>query len=820
MSETPTPQIPQRPNRPKAAISASVDTQDESGRIPVIPLRPKRKSKESESELEIPTLQVGKESEIGDNHDIEPFAELHPQLDAEIAPIEPEQVVQAVVPPRPVRRSRTAESTDSGGISGEKSELEASEPKLQDVSQPSEEQTQTDLKGDSDVVLDTISGETEPELKSLEDEDPNESVSKAGELVTSAQSSAEPIVPKRPSRGQSRLPSTENDAIKGNEPEAATRAEIPKEKAGEAGVADTTVDEKKEASADLQAEKEEQTENERKTDTLPVSDAVLDTNKEEDLAKPETTAEEANELEAQPESVEKEDDTKNALESLTILREKDSGSIDQDVEKDTAQEVEVVAADKEEISVDVPESTEEQTERDSSEKSEETKETEESKDTKEVKDDKEVEEDKDTQEETLPALEPSSTPLIPTRPAKHMPIVPKRPSKGSVVSSSESTDQSSGAIPPAKSGEPKKAPPPKPKKLSSKIAAFQQMFNQPAPEAKPESEPSRTKGKLSSEKKNFAANLQNIMGRGIALPGMANPELMQRMSETEKESEKTSEEKASEENATEAKTESLTPSIPRRARGPRGKRLPKSIQETTLKVESPYKVTVHDVWSISFTKQEEESEVFEETAAGEIIDRYVSKDTEETKSDSAKNSTESVLETAEPREAFCEPAEQSSDIPSTFPDNDLEADYEIVTQVDEETAASSPDIVNGKATELSEQENVRSIQEVEAAIEELRESADVLVKTGDVLPEALLSAESEKPVDSVKNSENEEISGFEGKPQTEETLQTEEILETKAVESDSEAVDSDSEAVESSPQDGESGLKDVEPEAKSDSGDV
>lgn len=290
---------------------------------------------------------------------------------------------------------------------------------------------------------------------------------------------------------------------------------------------------------------------------------------------------------------------------------------------------------------------------------------------------KEVEETKPNfseQEITEPA---KSSPAIPTRPTKHIPIIPKRPSRPSASPSTDDIEKApSPAIParPVKTGEEsKKGPPPKPKKLSSKIAAFQQMFNQPAPEP-PRHEADASKiiktGRLSSDKKDFAASLQNVMGRGIALPGMANPELLLKLSAPAD-----AENESSEKDDDDSQIKSARPSVPRRTRGPKGKRLPKLVQESVLTVESSYKVSVQEVWSINFRKKdpEEENEVVEETSDGEIVEKTHEKD--------LHGVVESEVPTAAEGEA----------------------------QEDDESPKKSPT------------ENVKNIEDVELAIEELKE---------------------------------------------------------------------------------------------------
>lgn len=214
-----------------------------------------------------------------------------------------------------------------------------------------------------------------------------------------------------------------------------------------------------------------------------------------------------------------------------------------------------------------------------------------------------------------------------------MPIIPLRPSKPKKIDStvSELDSKSSPSVPsrppkPATKEKPK-APPPKPKKLSSKIAAFQQMFNQePAETSKEEKSSPEKRGKLSSNKTNFAANLQNMMGAGIALPGMANPEMLKKLAPAESELE-----------SSEKKTDNVPQSSSRRAKGPRGKRLPKSIQESTIAIEPRFKFSSGRLWDIDFNAEEKEqqedvqdAELTKEVAAGksEAFDNEAFKDAE------------------------------------------------------------------------------------------------------------------------------------------------------------------------------------------------
>ncbi|GEQ68426.1 hypothetical protein JCM33374_g2094 [Metschnikowia sp. JCM 33374] len=208
-------------------------------------------------------------------------------------------------------------------------------------------------------------------------------------------------------------------------------------------------------------------------------------------------------------------------------------------------------------------------------------------------------------------------PAIPKRPTRtNTPKIPSRPVKQkeggaheeSIVTEtsakdSESLEKPSDTLTPtekhyetvSEEGSNKKAPPPKPKKLSSKIAAFQQMFSQ-APLEQTAHKPSPVeRGKLSSGRADFASNLQNMMGRGLPLPGMANPEMMKKLSPAEPSKESESGEKPE---------SAPSSSIARRARGPRGKRLPKSIQETKIEVEPRFQISVSDLWEVKLAKRD------------------------------------------------------------------------------------------------------------------------------------------------------------------------------------------------------------------------
>lgn len=197
-----------------------------------------------------------------------------------------------------------------------------------------------------------------------------------------------------------------------------------------------------------------------------------------------------------------------------------------------------------------------------------------------------------------------TTPSIPSRPSKpsisSKPSVPVRPTKISHSDTIEKSDKP-------------KAPPPKPKKLSSKIAAFQEMLNNPQPSESDSSPPksnskslpnseSNTKAessssqKLSSSHMKFAQNLQGIMDRGFALPGMVDPSKISQggtdtggLPEDIDKQIETSEEHV-------PKQEPV-----RRARGPKGKRLPKNLS-TPVNIETApkFQIVEHNLWNIEF----------------------------------------------------------------------------------------------------------------------------------------------------------------------------------------------------------------------------
>ncbi|PSK36895.1 hypothetical protein C7M61_003759 [Candidozyma pseudohaemuli] len=293
-------------------------------------------------------------------------------------------------------------------------------------------------------------------------------------------------------------------------------------------------------------------------------------------------------------------------------------------------------------------------------------------------------------------------------PVPKMPIIPLRPSKPKRLDSSvsELDSKSSPAIPsrPAKPAtkEKPKAPPPKPKKLSSKIAAFQQMFNQePTEAAKEEKSSPEKRGKLSSEKTNFAANLQNMMGAGIALPGMANPELLKKLAPAELESE-----------PSEKKSDEAPQPTSRRAKGPRGKRLPKSIQETKITIEPRFKFSSGLLWELDFSKPSAEESTEGVTEPKEDIKEELLAASQEPltgapldSEDSLKKDVEEPETTKETKEfsipigeSSAEQPESVEDLPSLQETQPAIDDKEELLKIEHATQAPLDALEEGKTT--------------------------------------------------------------------------------------------------------------------------
>ncbi|EGV60323.1 hypothetical protein CANTEDRAFT_136804 [Yamadazyma tenuis ATCC 10573] len=179
------------------------------------------------------------------------------------------------------------------------------------------------------------------------------------------------------------------------------------------------------------------------------------------------------------------------------------------------------------------------------------------------------------------------------------PIIPVRP-KPKVKSSSDATSvvssSSEGPI------NERKAPPPKPKKLSSKIAAFQEMLNKaPSIGALDSNSGSVSRGQLSNSHIKFAQNLQGIVGKGFALPGMVDPSKDTLPIDHQRD---TIEAKILEDphEVNEYGSEAQKVST-RRAKGPRGKKLPKILSTPlSIRSESKFKIVEHNLWSVELKR--------------------------------------------------------------------------------------------------------------------------------------------------------------------------------------------------------------------------
>lgn len=178
------------------------------------------------------------------------------------------------------------------------------------------------------------------------------------------------------------------------------------------------------------------------------------------------------------------------------------------------------------------------------------------------------------------------------------------------VSSINETSQSKSETPQPEKNTTKPKAPPKPKKLSSKIAAFQQMFNQETSPpknsetnkstSKPDLETKTSENKevpsrLSTDKMKFAQSLQGMMGKGIAMPGMVNPNVHQKIDTEEIESPDK-----------EVKILNVKRGI---AKGPRGKKLPKSLKNPVkVEVVPRFNSFILTIWELDFQSDSKSNE--------------------------------------------------------------------------------------------------------------------------------------------------------------------------------------------------------------------
>lgn len=235
-----------------------------------------------------------------------------------------------------------------------------------------------------------------------------------------------------------------------------------------------------------------------------------------------------------------------------------------------------------------------------------------------------VEESGDAADDSTGKLASRNAPIIPKRPNKiKTPILdsdtkPENEQATEAINISETHKPTAIENSPSKHipsqqendiGSKPKAPP-KPKKLSSKIAAFQQMFNQQTPmpsettkytqeseheRLRPESgeqevnNGSTAPSKLSSDKMKFAQNLRGMMDKGVAMPGMVNPNLYQA-----KDNESSDESGSPEHNTISNIKKGVS-------KGPKGKRLPKSLKNPiSVELKPRFDTVVLNLWEVGF----------------------------------------------------------------------------------------------------------------------------------------------------------------------------------------------------------------------------
>lgn len=210
-------------------------------------------------------------------------------------------------------------------------------------------------------------------------------------------------------------------------------------------------------------------------------------------------------------------------------------------------------------------------------------------------------------------------------PTSNAPSIPQRPRPKNVKSSKEQNEYEK----PQPTNKPKA--PPKPKNLSSKIAAFQEMLYQGTAIA-PSSNKSATipkkddavvesssgPSRLSSDRMKFAQSLQGLVGKGMP------PELL---------CSGPTENLVSSDDGTEMKTEKVTHIT--KSRGPKKKRLPSSLKNpAVLEAKTGFNITTSQLWVLDYkphidaevdllTDYEKEGGVPREVAKEEVTKEYV-----------------------------------------------------------------------------------------------------------------------------------------------------------------------------------------------------
>ncbi|CCE82507.1 Piso0_002235 [Millerozyma farinosa CBS 7064] len=179
-----------------------------------------------------------------------------------------------------------------------------------------------------------------------------------------------------------------------------------------------------------------------------------------------------------------------------------------------------------------------------------------------------------------------------TTSTSNTPSIPQRPRTKTIKSSKELTE--------TENSQPTSKPkaPPKPKNLSSKIAAFQEMLNQgtsvapasnksvavPKKDNAAVQEGSSGRARLSSDRMKFAQSLQGLVGKGIAPESISSGPAENRVTPDE---------------GTETKTEKVTHIT--KSRGPKKKRLPGSLKNpVVLETKTRFNITTSQLWEVEY----------------------------------------------------------------------------------------------------------------------------------------------------------------------------------------------------------------------------
>ncbi|KAI5951259.1 AIM21 [Candida jiufengensis] len=209
-------------------------------------------------------------------------------------------------------------------------------------------------------------------------------------------------------------------------------------------------------------------------------------------------------------------------------------------------------------------------------------------------------------------------------------------------SSSKDSSQSSLSSTPQIPSRPKKeevlkekprAPPPKPKKLSSKIAAFQQQLFQPqlntnSSDSESQDEKSESKNETPKSK---PVHFKKFEASGIPLPGMFNPALL-------KQNQQQSEFKES----SSSSSNSTSHNNIKRTRGPKGKKLPKAIANASVESKNPFSWESGKLWSFDFKSTNEDDEEIENCVLANEESKKVANNANPNLNDLSTQPTESV----------------------------------------------------------------------------------------------------------------------------------------------------------------------------------